>query len=281
VLDFLCILCGKTDFLVYFSLYTEGPVPGIFSHNYLQVCMSTQRVFDFPVQSRYSFDNFVVCSGNDTAFRFARRLIDPAGSENLLYLHGPSGSGKTHLLMSIGAALEARDGRTAIPCISGGEIEGIYGGEYKAEGIALLAEHLRDAPALLLDDMHLIPDQGSIRREIWQIFNDFFQTGRPIAITGLLPPMELPHLDEHLISRLLWGLVAKVDISDDDSRRLILKKLASDRQVFLPADVINHLLLHVRRDIPSLIQALETIRLFALATKRKLSVRLAKEALGQ
>jgi chromosomal replication initiator protein len=242
--------------------------------------MSMQSVFNFPVHPRYSFDNFVVCGGNETAFRFAQRLIDPSGGENLLYLHGPSGSGKTHLLMAIGAMLAARNSCAAIPCISCGEIDGIYRGDYPAEGIALLAEQLRDAPALLLDDMHLIPDQGSIRRELWQIFNDFFQTGRPIAITGLLPPRELPHIDEHLVSRLLWGLVARVDISDDDSRRLILKKLASDRQVFLPADVIDHLLLHVRRDIPSLIQALETIRLFALATKRKLTVRLAKEALG-
>ena len=242
--------------------------------------MSTQSIFDFPVQSRYSFDNFVVCSGNETAFRFARRLIDPSGSENLLYLHGPSGSGKTHLLMAIAATLESRGNRSAIPSISCGVIDEIYRGDYPAEGIARLAEQLRDAPALLVDDMHLIPDQGSIRRELWQIFNDFFQTGRPIAITGLVPPKELPHIDEHLVSRLLWGLVARVDISDDDSRRLILKKLASDRQVFLPAEVIDHLLLHVRRDIPSLIQALETIRHFSLATKRKLSVRLAKEALG-
>lgn len=239
-----------------------------------------QLVFDFPVIPRYGFENFIICAGNSTAYQFARRLTDENGAENLLYLHGPAGSGKTHLLMAIGASICGRAGLTTIPCISCKDINEIYGGVYPAEEVSRLAERLRDAPALLVDDIHRIPDQPGIRLEFWQLFNDFFQAGRPIVIAGLFPPKELPNLDDHLISRLLWGLVARVDISDDDSRRLILKKLAFDRQVFLPADVIDYLLAHTRRDIPSLIEALETIERFALATKRKLSVRLAREALA-
>uniref|UniRef100_A0A831UE61 DnaA regulatory inactivator Hda n=1 Tax=Geobacter metallireducens TaxID=28232 RepID=A0A831UE61_GEOME len=239
-----------------------------------------QLVFDFPVTPKYSFGNFVVCSGNETAYRFAERLTDEGGAENLLYLHGPSGSGKTHLLMAIGARFSARAGLSSVPCISFKDVDEVYGGEYPAEAVSKLAERFRNAPALLVDDIHLIPDQQAVRVELWQLFNDFYQAGRPIAITGLYPPRELPTLDGHLVSRLLWGLVARVDISDDDSRRLIMKKLAGDRQMVLPADVIDYLLLHVRRDVPSLVEALDAISRFALATKRKVSVRLAREALA-
>lgn len=239
-----------------------------------------QLVFDFPVNPKYSLDNFVVCSGNETAYRFAERLTDEGGAENLLYLHGPSGSGKTHLLMAIGARFSARAGLSSVPCISFKDVDEVYGGEYPAEAVSKLAERFRDAPALLVDDIHLIPDQQAVRVELWQLFNDFYQAGRPIAITGLHPPRELPTLDGHLVSRLLWGLVARVDISDDDSRRLIMKKLAGDRQMVLPADVIDYLLLHVHRDVPSLIEALDAISRYALAAKRKVSVRLAREALS-
>jgi chromosomal replication initiator protein len=239
-----------------------------------------QLVFDFPIHERYGFDNFVVCTGNATACQFARRLADPTGTENLLYLHGPAGSGKTHLLRAIGATLASRAGLATVPCISFKEVENIYRGDYPPEKPSRLAERSSSSPALLVDDLHLLPDQQSVRVEFWQIFNDFFQTGRPIAITGLYPPKELPHLDDHLVSRLLWGLVARVDISDDDSRRLIMKKLAEDRQIVLPAEVIDYLLLHVRRDVPSLVGALDTISRFALAASRKVSVRLAREALA-
>ncbi|KAF0215829.1 MAG: chromosomal replication initiator [Geobacteraceae bacterium] len=239
-----------------------------------------QRFFDFPVTPKFNFDNFVVCNGNRTAFQFAGQLAGGNGTENLLYIYGPSGSGKTHLLTALGSCFYRQQKPPSFPYISFKDIDELYGGEFPAEETSKLAELFRDAPVLLVDDIHLIPDNVNIRVELWQVFNDFYTAGKKIAVTGLSLPKELPHLDDHLISRLLWGLVAKVDVSDDDSRRMIMKKLAEDRQVFLQADVIDYLLVHTRRDIPSLIDALELIRRQALATKRKISVRLAKETLG-
>lgn len=245
-----------------------------------------QLVFDFPVHPRYSFDNFVVCGGNEIAYRFALMLAQE-DTHNLLYIYGPPGSGKTHLLAALGKCLLAgpSDGRNGsdspIPYISFSEIDQLYGGDYLAEQTSRLGERFRNAPALLIDDLHLIPDNINIRVELWQIFNDFFDSGRKIAVTGLYPPRELPTLDDHLVSRLLWGLVAKMDVSDDDSRRLIMKKLAEDRQIALSADIIDYLLLHTRRDIPSLMETLEVISRHALSSGRKISLRLARETLEQ
>ena len=237
-----------------------------------------QMVFDFPVHPRYSFDNFVVCSGNELAYRFAKMLVTDEACK-VLYIFGPPGSGKTHLLAALGKSLVADRPECPLPYISFREIDRLYGGEYLAEQSSRLAERFQNAPALLIDDLHLIPDNVNIRVELWQIFNDFFDSGRKIVVTGLHHPRELPTLDDHLISRLLWGLVARVDVSDDDSRRLIMKKLAEDRQVVLPADIIDYLLLHTSRDIPSLMETLEALSRHALATGRKISLRLAREIL--
>jgi chromosomal replication initiator protein len=243
-----------------------------------------QMVFDFPVNPRYGFDNFVVCGGNEIAYRFARMLTE-GNTHNLLYVYGPPGSGKTHLLAALGNSLQSGGNDTGdtpavtLPYISFRDIDLLYAGEYLAEQASRLGERFRHAPALLIDDIHLIPDNVHLRVELWQIFNDFFDTGRKIAITGTSPPRELPTLDEHLISRLLWGLVAEMDVSDDDSRRLIMKKLAEDRQIKLSADVIDYLLRQTRRDIPSLAESLETMSRHALATGRKISLRLAREVL--
>jgi len=239
-----------------------------------------QLVFDFPTIPRYTFDNFVVCGGNRAACVFARQLAVGDGTENVLYVYGPPGGGKTHLLAAAGNLLSGVTGKPA-PCISFRNIDEIYRGDYTAERVSLLGERFHDAPALLMDDIHLIPDNESLRVEVWQLFNDFYHAGKKIMVTGLYPPKELPNLDDHLISRLLWGLVARVDITDDDSRRMILSKLAEDRQVLLPADVADHILKSVRRDVPSLRDALERISRHALAEGRKITVRLAREALGR
>lgn len=231
-----------------------------------------QLIFDFPVTPRFSFDNFVVCGGNKTAYQFARKLASEDGTENLLYIYGPQGSGKTHLLTAIASAAGGK-------YLSFRDAGALYRGDYSTEGLSRLSDFFAGAAALILDDLHLLPDIQEARVELWELFNAFYTSGRKIAIAGLMPPKELPHLDGHLTSRLLWGLVARMDVSDDDSRRMILKKLAEDRQMALPDEVIDQMLLRVRRDIPSLVYALETINRNAISTKRKVGLKLAKESI--
>jgi chromosomal replication initiator protein len=232
-----------------------------------------QMIFDFPVVPRFSFENFVVCGGNSSAYRFAQKLATD-GAENLLYVYGPEGSGKTHLLTALSNTIEGR-------YFTFRDADELYSGEDTSEGSSRLAALFEGSQALILDDLHLLPDNQEVRVELWELFNAYYTTGRKIAISGLNPPKELPHLDGHLTSRLLWGLVARMDVSDDGSRRMILKKLAEDRQMALPEDVIDQMLLTVRRDIPSLVWALESINRYSIATKRKIGLRLAKEALGK
>lgn len=230
-----------------------------------------QLVFDFPIKPHYSLDNFVTCTGNEMARAFATRLLDPDAGENLLYLHGAAGSGKTHLLSAIARELSTA-GNPAVPVVPVDQLQ--------ASTMAATLAKLHQLPALLLDDLHLLADDSSLRSAIWQLFNDFYESGRKIAATASLPPKELTALDEHLQSRFMWGLVAKLDISDDDSRRMIMQKLAEDRQIILPEEVTGHLLVNLPRDITALTAALDRIKTYSFATQRKISLRLAREALN-
>lgn len=230
-----------------------------------------QLVFDFPIKPQYRFSNFVRCCGNETAFAFAGRLLTEAGGENLLYLHGAAGSGKTHLLSAIGRELSTI-GQEDIPVIPVGNLQ--------PENHSAIFAMLRMFPALLLDDLHLLADDSNLRVALWQLFNDFHESGRTIAATANLPPKELTSLDDHLKSRFMWGLVAKLDISDDISRRMIMQKLAEDRQIILPEEVTGYLLIHLPRDITALTAALDRLRHCSMTTQRKISLRLAREALA-
>lgn len=224
-----------------------------------------QQFFDFPITPTFSFDSFVVCDGNSAALQFARRIADPADSENLLYLHGPSGSGKTHLLKAIGQVLN-RD--TAVPYLSCRE----------AFTMEDLVARFAGAPLLLVDDLHLLPDDAGLRVGLWQIFNDFYGAGRKVALAGLYPPRELPNLDDHLVSRLLWGLVARVDASDDHSRRMILKKITEDRQVRVPDEVVDYILITTSREVGDLIACFDALYRLSMAEKRRITLPLARES---
>jgi chromosomal replication initiator protein len=224
-----------------------------------------QQFFDFPITTTFSFDSFVVCDGNSAALQFARRIADSTDPENLLYLHGPSGSGKTHLLKAIGQALSGDAGAPYLSCREAFTMED-------------LVARFAGAPLLLVDDLHLLPDDADLRVGLWQIFNDFYGAGRKVALAGLYPPRELPNLDDHLISRLLWGLVARVDASDDHSRRMILKKITEDRQVRVPDEVVDYILITTSREVGDLISCFDALYRLSMAEKRRITVPLARES---
>jgi chromosomal replication initiator protein len=218
-----------------------------------------QQFFDFPVIPSFSFDSFVSCEGNAAALRFALRIADPADSEYLLYLHGPSGSGKTHLLHSIAGSrfpyLSLRESLTPERLVS----------------------TFRAAAGLVVDDLQDMPDDSDMRRALWQLFNEFHTSGRTIAMAGTVPPRELSTMDDHITSRLLWGLVARLDTSDDSSRRMIIKKVADDYQIRIPDDVVEYVLATTSREVGALITAFNRLYRFSMAEKRRITLPLARE----
>lgn len=218
-----------------------------------------QQFFEFPVIPSFSFDSFIPCEGNAAALRFALRIADSSDSECLLYLHGPSGSGKTHLLQSIAG--------TDFPYLTLRE----------PLTVQQLMAKFNDAGGLIVDDLHCMPDDPDLRRALWQLFNDFHTSGRTVAMAGAVPPRELANMDDHLTSRLLWGLVARLDTSDDYSRSMIIKKVAEDHQIKIPDDVVDFVLATTSREVGALIASFQQLYRFSMAEKRRITLPLARE----
>ena len=218
-----------------------------------------QQFFDFPVSPSFSFDSFVPCDGNSAALRFALRIADPSDPECLIYLYGPSGSGKTHLLHSIAGS--------NFPYLSLREL-------ITPER---LVSTFSGAEGLVVDDLQDMPDEPDLRRALWQLFNEFHTSGRTIAMAGTAPPRDLVNLDDHLTSRLLWGLVAQLDTSDDNSRRMIIKKVADDHQIRIPDDVVDYILATTSREVGALITVFNHLYRFSMAEKRRITLPLARE----
>lgn len=217
-----------------------------------------QQALDLPIAPRYDFAQFISCSGNATALEFSRRIVDPDQPDTLLYLYGPGGSGKTHLLHAVGRQ--------------------IVGDACRVYSCRELPLPLPDTgPLLLIDDLDRLPDRPELRRGLWEAFNQHYSRGSRIVMAGRFPPRELPGLDDHLISRLLWGLVAHLDVSDDRSRRMLMAKLAQDRQIILPDDVTDWLLTVLPRDVGALATVCDRLYRTALERSCRISLRLARE----
>ena len=71
------------------------------------------------INEHYTFDTFVVGSGNELAYAACQAVAAEVGTKyNPLFLYGGVGIGKTHLIQAVGNAVVARDPRARVVYIS-------------------------------------------------------------------------------------------------------------------------------------------------------------------
>jgi DnaA family protein len=80
-----------------------------------------------------------------------------------------------------------------------------------------------------------------------------------------------------LRTRLGWGLVYELVPLADTEKPAALAAYARQRGLRLPAEVIDYLLVHGRRDMPWLIATLAALDRHSLATKRPLTVAMVRD----
>jgi len=143
----------------------------------------------------------------------------------------------------------------------------------------LLRAARRASSALVIADDVESLDEAAQQR-LFVAINAAREAGPGVLAAGHCPPAQLA-LRADLKSRLAWGLVYQLVPLADADKALHLKKLAAQRGLLLPDDVINYLLARLPRDVPSLQGAMEVLDRHSLARKRALTVPFVREVLAQ
>jgi DnaA family protein len=110
------------------------------------------------------------------------------------------------------------------------------------------------------------------------LYNQLRERAGIVLAAGNVPPAKL-RLRPELLTRLGWGLVYQVQALTDDEKAAALKLHATARAFDLPDGVIDYLLRHLSRDLPSLLGVLDALDLHSLETKRPITLPLLKELL--
>ncbi len=127
-----------------------------------------------------------------------------------------------------------------------------------------------------VDDVEKLDEAAQIA--LFNRINEARQSGGAVLVAGNAPPAQLP-LREDLKSRLAWGLVYQVKRLGDAERAVFLRTEAGRRGMRVPQEVIDYLLTHVRRDLPTLTAILDELDRVSLELKRPVTLPLVKEAL--
>lgn len=211
------------------------------------------------------FEDFV--SGpNESALAAVRQLLDEPGGS--LFLSGPEGSGKSHLLNALCHA--ARENGLAAFYIALKRLP---------EEAAASLEGLQVLDLVCVDDLDSVAGNPVWENALFSCFNQVRAANGRWLVSSSQPLAALNFCLPDLASRLAWGVRVNLRLPADDGKLEILQQRARVLRIEVPEDVQNYLLKHGRRDMASLLQALEQLKDAAFAGKRKITVPLAREIL--
>ena len=106
---------------------------------------------------RYTFDRFVIGSGNRFAHAAAKAVAEsPGRAYNPLFLYGDTGLGKTHLMQAIGQELLSRDPNLRAVFISSEHFTNQLIESIGAQSTQRFRAKYRKVDVLLIDDIHFI-----------------------------------------------------------------------------------------------------------------------------
>lgn len=193
-----------------------------------------------PLNQEYTFDTFVQGKNAQLAFAAAQAVAEaPARAYNPLFIYGSVGLGKTHLLHAIGAhTLSTPNDSTVVYTTSERfAIELIQ--SISTNTTEQFRAKYRTVGVLLIDDVHFLKNKEGTQEELFHTFNELYGNGKQIVLSSDRSPDDLQGLQDRLVSRFRWGLVADIQTPDFETRAAILREKARRRGLEVPDEVVE------------------------------------------
>jgi chromosomal replication initiator protein len=234
-----------------------------------------------PLSPDYIFEQFVTGPCNQLAHAASIAVADqPGKAYNPLFIHGGVGLGKTHLLQAICQRVLERQPDLKILYLSCDSFVNQFITTVEHGDMQQFRFRYRHVDLLVIDDIHFLSKHDRTQEEFFHTFNTLYQQQKQIILSADCPPSEIPELEERLVSRFNWGLVARIEKPSYETRVAILQKKARMRGLAVPDDVLCYVASKVENNTRELEGAIVKIQGMSLLHEGRIDVDLAKSALG-
>ncbi|MHC4294488.1 MAG: chromosomal replication initiator protein DnaA [Planctomycetota bacterium] len=234
-----------------------------------------------PFNEDYTFQSFVNGPCNRLPYAACLAVSEsPGKTYNPMFIHGNVGLGKTHLLQATCHKIARNMPGTNICYLS---CEAFVNHFIEAVERGQLHEfrfRYRHADVLAIDDIQFLSDHEQTQEEFFHTFNTLYQSQKQIILSSDRGPAQIPDLEERLVSRFNWGLVARIDRPCYETRVAIVRKKAKMRGVDLPENAICFIAGKIDSNTRELEGAISKIAMLAQVCDRRIDLALAEEALG-
>ncbi len=223
-----------------------------------------------PLDTRFTFESFVVGKPNELAHAAARRVSEGGPvTFNPLVLYGGVGLGKTHLMHAIAWELRARKPELNVLYLSAEQFMYRFVQALRERKMMDFKMLFRSVDVLMVDDVQFIAGKDSTQEEFFHTFNALVDQNKQIIISADRAPGEIKDLEDRVKSRLQCGLVVDLHPTDYELRLGILQtKVQMHRKTYPGLEIADGVLEFLAQRISTNVRVLEgaLTRLFAFAS---------------
>ena len=234
------------------------------------------------LDSRFSFDAFVVGKPNEFAYACARRVAEHPASQgfNPLFLYGGVGLGKTHLMHAVGLELSRREGGRppAVTYMSAEKFMYRFIAAIRSHSTMDFKESMRSVDVLMVDDVQFLIGKDSTQEEFFHTFNALVDAGKQIVISSDKSPSDLD-VEQRLRTRLGCGMVADLHATTFELRVSILEAKATRAGVDVSRRVLEFLAHKITSNVRELEGALNRLLAHASLFGRPVTLESTQEVL--
>ncbi len=241
---------------------------------------ATSSALGAPLNTKFTFENFIVGKPNELAFAAARRVAESDELPfNPLFLYGGVGLGKTHLMHAIAWQIRKRNPDRKIVYLSAEKFMYQFIKALRYKDTVSFKENFRNVDILMIDDVQFISGKESTQEEFFHTFNALVDQKRQVIISADKSPNDLEGIEERMRSRLGWGLVADIHPTTYELRLGILQSKVEKMNVKIALNILEFLAHKISSSVRELEGALNRLVAHSTLVGGLITIETAKELL--
>ncbi len=216
---------------------------------------------DSQLNTDYRFENFIEGDSNKLPRSVGQSIAEnPKQSTfNPLFIYGSSGVGKTHLLNAIGTRIKELYPSRRVLYVGAHQFTFQFTDASVNNRRNEFVKFYQTIDVLIIDDIQELAGQEKTQLAFFHIFNHLRLNGKQIILASDRAPAAMQGMEERLLTRFKWGLMAELEKPNQElCRKILLSKMRRDG-LDIPNEVVDYIVQNVDgsvRDLEGIVNAL-------------------------
>lgn len=224
---------------------------------------------------------FIVGAGNELACAAAQQVAAAPGEKyNPLYIHGGVGSGKTHLLEGIYRRIRKEFPALRVLLLTAENFSNYFSQALTEKSLPAFRQRFRGVDVLIIDDADFFDGKKSFQEEFVNTLKKLEREGKQIIVAADRHPRLLTRSSDELISRLISGLVCRIEPPDLPCRRAIAAQRAQTLKLNADDSVLEFVAERFTNNAREIIGAVNCLHTYETMADKKVSLTSARTLLA-